>query len=315
MNSKFNKLNKMKKINFLLATFLILNLLACQSNTADTAKSTADTTKATSPSLLEALKASLTFYSSFDNGTSADFAKGDKNIYTAASRKEVANASPGMTNEDHQMVQTGQSGTGAFQFGKQGKKVIFYKSKNNVPAEENNWTGTISFWLKVDPVKDLAPSYNDPIQITDVNYNDGAIWVDFTKDNPRDFRLGVFGDKEVWTKDTLASPVDTVMKKRIVKAKEVPFSGEKWTHVLITYEALGTPQSIASLYLDGAKMGTLEGVSDAFTWEANKSNIYLGLGFTGLMDELSIYKIAFTDSQVKEFYQLKNGVKSILEGK
>ena len=308
----------MKKINRLLALFFILNLLACQSNTTETAKSaTVDTatTKAASLSLVEILKTSLTFYSSFDKDASADFAKGDKNIYTAASRKEVATASAGMTNEDHQMVPTGQSGTGAFQFGKQGKKVIFYKSKDNVPAEENNWTGTISFWLKVDPVKDLAPSYNDPIQITDVSYNDGAIWVDFTKDNPRDFRLGVFGDKEVWTKDTLVSPVDTVMKRRIVKAREVPFSGEKWTHVLITYKALGTPKSIASLYLNGAKMGTLEGVSDAFTWEANKSNIYLGLGFTGLMDELSIYNIAFTDSQVKGFYQLKNGVKSILESK
>ncbi len=300
----------MKNFNFLLSLFFILNLLACQSNKTVTAKSTAATTKAVSPSLIETLKASLTFYSSFDKGISADFAKGDKNIYTAASRKEVTSASTGMTNEDHQMVTTGQSGAGALQFGKQGKKVIFYKSKDNVPAEKNNWTGTISFWLKVDPVKDLAPSYNDPIQITDISYNDGAIWVDFTKDNPRDFRLGVFGDKEVWTKDTLTTPVKTVMNKRIVVAKELPFSGETWTHVLITYEALGTAQSKSSLYLDGVKMGTLEGVSDALTWATDQSNIYLGLGYTGFMDELSIYKIALTDSQVKAFYQLENGVRS-----
>ena len=304
----------MKHINLILAIFCILNLLACESNTRDTAKSTtekATTTKAPSLGLLEILKASLTFYSSFDNGPSADFAKGDGNIYTATSRKEVASASAGMTNEDHQIVQPGQSGGNAFKFGKQGKKVIFYKSKDNVPAQENNWTGTISFWLKVDPVKDLVPGYTDPIQITDVNYNDAAIWVDFTKDNPRDFRLGVFGDKEVWTKDTLTSPVDTVMENRIVRAKELPFSGEEWTHVLITYQALSTPQSRSTLYLNGEKMGTIEGISDAFTWEFDKSNIFLGLGFIGLMDEISIYNIAFTPDQVEAFYQLKNGVKSI----
>ena len=151
----------------------------------------------------------------------------------------------------------------------------------------------------------------DPIQITDVNYDDASIWVDFTKENPRDFRLGIFGDKAVWTKDTLTTPKDTVMEKRFVRVKELPFSSEKWTHVLITYQALGSPQSTASLYLDGEKIGSIDGIADSFTWDVDKSNIYLGLNFIGAMDEMSIYNIVFTADQVKAFYQLDNGVKSI----
>ena len=305
----------MKNINFLLIAVFLMGLIACQSDNS-TPSSSSEAKTATkekpNPNPLETFKNSLTFYSSFDLGPSANFAKGDKNMWTANSRKEVAKATGGMTNLDHQIGQPGQSGAGHLKFGKKtNKKVIFYKSKGNVPGAETNWTGTISFWLKVDPVNDLAPGFTDPIQITDVNYDDASIWVDFTKENPRDFRLGVFGDKAVWTKDTLATPKDTIMEKRFVRVKELPFSSEKWTHVLITYQALGTPQSNSSLYLDGEKIGAIEGIADSFTWEVANSNIYLGLNFIGAMDELSIYNIAFTDDQVKSFYQLDNGVKSI----
>lgn len=303
----------MRIINFLLPLLFLFSLVACQSDspTTSTTKEPA-TEKKTAPNFLEILKNSLTFYSSFDTGPSANFAKGDRNMWTANSRKEAIAATGGMTNADHQIGQPGQSGAGHLKFGeKTNKKVIFYKSQGNVPGAENNWTGTISFWLKVDPAKELAPGFTDPIQITDVNYDDASIWVDFTKENPRDFRLGVFGDKAVWVKDTLTIPRDTLMEKRFVRVKDLPFSSEKWTHVLITYQALGTNQSNSSLYLDGEKMGSIEGIADPFTWDVDQSNIYLGLNFIGAMDEFSIYNIAFKEEQVKEFYQLKNGVQSI----
>jgi hypothetical protein len=53
--------------------------------------------------------------------------------------------------------------------------------------------GTLSFWLRLDPQKDLAPGFTDPIQLTDKAYNDSAVWVDFTKDDvPRYFRCARF---------------------------------------------------------------------------------------------------------------------------
>ena len=81
------------------------------------------------------------------------------------------------------------------QFTERSKGYIYYPSAGNIAYSKENWNGAISFWLSLDPATDLEPGFCDPIQITDVSYNDAAIWVDFTENNPRDFRLGVIGDE------------------------------------------------------------------------------------------------------------------------
>jgi len=101
-------------------------------------------------------------------------------------------------------------------------------------------------------------------------------------------------------------------EKRLVNVDQPSFSRSKWTHVLITYKDLGNSSSLASLYLNGEKKGTVSGIDDPFTWELEASNIFLGLGFTGLMDELSIFNKPLTDDQVMELYLLKEGIKAIL---
>ncbi len=297
----------MKNSTIFFLSLCLATLVACEaSKNNPTEKTTLAKSSVTN------FKNALTFYTSFDNGTTADFGLGDKNMYTAPSFRQVDSAEVGMTNIDHQLLsEKGKSGA-AFQFGKKGKKVIFYKSKDNIAHDANKWTGTISFWLSLDPVTDLEPGFTDPIQITDVRYNDASIWVDFTKENPRDFRLGVFGDIAAWTKDTLDTPVDTVMERRFVRVTDLPFATNKWTHIVISYKDLGSVQSTASLYMDGQKIGSIEGIKDPFTWDLAKSNIYLGLNFVGLMDELAIFNQAFTPEDVREFRQLKGGVKSIL---
>lgn len=285
-------------INLIVIGALFLQLYSCQSNSSS------------------AFKNALTFYASFDKGTTADFALGDANIYTANStyansKRVLEGIQLGMNNADHRIIEgKGQSGNG-FEFGKKSSKVIFYKSKDNIAYNPQNWSGTISFWLSLDPSTDLD-GYTDPIQITDASYNDASIWVDFTDEDPRDFRLGVIGDKNVWTLDTLNSPFLVEFEKRLVSVKTPLFTKSTWTHVLITYDGLGTVNSLASLYLNGEKMGTINGIDDPFTWELEQSNIFLGLNFTGLMDELSIFNKPFTDNQAMELYQLKGGIKSIL---
>lgn len=285
-------------INTIIIGILFLLLSSCQSNSSS------------------AFKNALTFYVSFDNGTTADFALGEANIYTADgsyvnSKRVLEGIQVGMNNPDHRIVKgKGQSGD-AFEFGNRSSKVIFYKSKDNIAYNPENWSGTISFWLSVDPSTDLD-GYTDPIQITDANYNDASIWVDFTDGVFPDFRLGVIGDKSVWTLDTLNSPVKAVFDKRTVRVEAPSFSRKTWTHILITYDGLGTPQSSANLYLNGEKKGSINGINDPFTWELDESNIFLGLGFTGLMDELSIFNKPLTDKQAMELYQLEGGIKSIL---
>ena len=270
------------------------------------------------PNQPSALKNALTFYTSFDNGTTADFALGDASMYTANGSyvdmvRKLEGTQAGMHNANHRISEKNGKFGDAFEFEyvKGNSKVVFYKSKDNIAYNPKNWSGSISFWLKVDPSKDLG-WYTDPVQITDSNFNDASIWVDFTDDTPPNFRLGVIGDKSEWTLDTLNSPMMVEFEKRLVDVEKPPFSRSVWTHILITYDGLGTTNSVANLYLNGEKKGTVRGIDDPFTWELEKSNIFLGLGFNGLMDELSLFNKPLTDEQVVEVYQLKEGIKSIL---
>ena len=261
-------------------------------------------------------KNALTFYVSFDKGTTADFALGDTQIYSANatyanSRRSLEGIEVGMNNAGHRILEGEGLFGDAFEFGEKSGPVLFYNSKDNIAYSPQNWSGTISFWLRVDPATELD-GYTDPIQITDTDFNDASIWVDFTDADPPDFRLGVIGDRSAWTQDTLDSPVRAVFEERLVNVMTHPFSRSGWTHVLITYDGLGTRNSLANLYLDGSKMGEISGVDDPFTWELENSKIFLGLNFSGLMDELAIFNKPLTDNQVMEIYQLEGGIKSIL---
>lgn len=258
------------------------------------------------------LKEALTFYSSFDQGTVADYALGDDKLYSAPSRRELDQVQEGIDNQDHQVIKGAGLQGDALRFMKRSRRVAFYKSKDNIAYDAKSWSGTISFWLKVDPETELEPGFTDPIQITDVSYNDAAIWVDFTKDAPRKFRLGVIGDKISWEQDTINTSATEEFENRLVIVEPPHFTKEKWTHVGITYEALGTAGGVYTLYLNGKSMGTINGHDDPFTWELENSNIYLGLSFVGLIDELSIFNKPLSPEQITELFSLKGGIKSIL---
>ena len=260
------------------------------------------------------LKSALTFFASFDDGFNADYAKGDKNIYTTTSRRTRAldSAKMGMHNADHKLLENQGRFGSALRFGSRTDTDLFFRAKDNVVYDPQNWSGSISFWLSLDPATDLEPGYTDPIQITDTRWNDASIWVDFTRENPRDFRLGVIGDMASWSKDTINAPVDTVLRRRRVEVKNPPFSKTEWTHIAITYQSLGSEQSTYSLYINGEKMGTISDINEPFSWELDDANIYLGLGFIGSMDEVAIFNRPLSDEEVVSIYQLKDGIRSIL---
>lgn len=261
-----------------------------------------------------ALKKALTFYASFDKGVQADFALGDPQLYTVPSRKARDSAQVGLYKKDISIAE-GQGLKGdALLYSSSSKGYIYYASKDNIAYNKNDWNGAVSFWLNLDPATDLKPGYCDPIQITDVSYNDASIWVDFTKENPRDFRLGVIGDKTAWKKDTTISDNDDpVFKNQLIPVSKPPFAEGTWTHIFINFENLNTETGKASLYLNGELKGKRENITDPFTWELDKSNIYLGLGYIGLMDELSIYNRHLTQKEINTLYTLENGVHTLLK--
>lgn len=286
------------RISIVLIGVFLLSYCSCQSNSSS------------------GLKGALTFYVSFDESTTADFSSGDSQIYTANasyvnSSRVLENIQRGMNISGYAIADDLGKFGGAFNFGDKSNQVIFYNSMDNIAYNPQSWSGSISFWLQVDPSKDLD-GYTDPIQITDKNFNDASIWVDFTHPDPKDFRLGVIGDKSAWTADTLETSVREVFQKRITNTIATAFSRSSWTHVLITYEALGTSNSMSNLYLNGEKVGTMSGVDDSFTWKLDQSKIFLGLNYIGLMDDLAIFNRPLSNEEVKQVYQLKEGIKSIL---
>lgn len=260
------------------------------------------------------LKNALTLYASFDNGVEADFALGDKQLYTVPNRQARDSAQVGLHKPDISIAKgEGRFGDG-LKYTERSRGNIYYPSTKNIAYDKNDWSGAISFWLSLDPATDLEPGYCDPIQITDVSYNDAAIWVDFTKENPRDFRLGVIGDRDVWNPNPEGpdNENDTFIQQ-LAPVKNPPFGKGKWTHILINFSHLNTDSGSASLYMDGELKGTRFNITDPFTWELDQSNIYLGLGYIGLMDELSIYNKDLTKEEITALYTLENGVKTILE--
>ena len=260
------------------------------------------------------LKAALTFYASFDTSVQADFALGDSQMYTVPNRRARDSAQVGLHKPDIRR-EAGQGKFGAgLVFTERSPGNIYYPSAKNIAYNTADWSGAISFWLRLDPATDLEPGYCDPIQITDVSYNDAAIWVDFTKENPRDFRLGVIGDRNIWNPNPEGPDNENpIFNARLTGVKNPPFSGDVWTHILINFSNLNTGNGKASLYLNGEHKGTRDSIDTPFTWELAQSNIYLGLGYIGLMDELSIYNRALTTKEIQALYQLENGVHDILE--
>jgi hypothetical protein len=183
----------------------------------------------------------------------------------------------------------------------------------NTGYRQRNWSGTASFWLNLSPDTDLD-GYTDPLQLTDKTYNNAAIWVDFTRDDkPRHFRLGVFGDSAAWNKANLPSDKDPFFNQRTVVVTQPPFARGQWTHVALTFSGLGSDTGgTAKLYLNGKLAGTANGIREPFNWEPFLATIRLGVNYTGLFDELSIYTRALSDAEVDALYKLNGGVGTLM---
>ena len=254
------------------------------------------------------IKKALTFYASFDGGTNADISRGDKRLFTLIGKEpKLGNKTKGMSRI---VKNKGLSGD-ALLFTKRNAKWLLYDGANNFHFAENNWSGSVSFWLKVDPINGLDPGYVDPIQITPNTWNDASFFVDFAKDgNPRSFRLGAFADKSVWNPENKDIPEP---QRPLVPAKSNPFSSDKWTHVAFTWENFNTRKKdgVATLYLNGKNEGSITKWNQKFSWAGKPHRILIGLNYMGLFDELACFNRALSSKEVKHIFDhrtLQNGL-------
>ncbi len=257
---------------------------------------------------VSSLEQALTFHASFDDLPDADFARGDATLFTAPSYGEVDQAEPGIGNPDVRLDTGAGRFGGALDFTSRNRHAIFFRADKNVAYAPSGWSGTVSFWLRLDPAVDLEPGFCDPIQITDTRYNDAAVWVDFTRENPRHFRLGIFGDLDVWNPKEIDE--HPMFEERLAVEERPPFSRESWTHVVITFTGLGSDAGgTANLYLNGvANDKTVTGIGEPFTWDLARGTIRLGINYVGLFDELSLFDRALSTAEVQTLHGLETGV-------
>jgi hypothetical protein len=264
----------------------------------------------------EALRSALTFHASFDGKTDAAHAAGDPKLYWAPTSKQRQDAKPGLPESGEVQLAPGAGRFGdALRFTMKKSPIVFYRAANNVPYSAADWSGTVSFWLSVDPEGELEPGFCDPVQITPRAWNDAAFFVEFEK-RPESipFRLGVYADLNVWNPQKRRFADIPMEERPLVTVNDPPFSRGKWTHVLFTFERFNTgrPDGMARLYLDGEPHGELSPRQQTFTWDPQQTAIALGLGYIGMIDELSIFNRVLDEGEIRTLHTLEKGVSSLL---
>lgn len=253
----------------------------------------------------ETLRTALIFHASFDGTADAQLSRGDGKILTAESlaRKQVT---PGLTRPAVSISKDQGKYGDCLRFTDKTKEVLFFAG-TEMPLATGAWSTTISFWMRLDPDKDLKPGYCDPLQVTQKAWNDAAIFVDFDKDLPRDFRLGVFSDLKAWNPENIPWEKWPVEKRPMVTVKKPPFTATNWTHVALTLDHINTDQSVSTLYLNGQPQGSLN-QAVKFSWEPSQTAIMLGIEYIGDLDDLMIFKRALNAKEVQTLSKLTSSL-------
>jgi len=255
----------------------------------------------------------LIFHAPFDGRADATLATGDGRIYTARPSRDPTDSKPGL-NAEEVVIGSGKGRYGdALHFLKKSRKMVFFYGDKNTGYRAKDWNGSISMWLSLDPA-DLKQQFSDPVQVTDKKYNDAAFWVDFTKDDtPPHFRMGVFPDSNVWNPEALKQDKIPESELPIVRVKQQHFGRDRWTHVVMTFSGFNTDGigGTARLYINGDLQGTVKDRRQVFTWDLSKATIRLGLGYVGLLDELTIFNRALNANEVQMLYELPTGLSGL----
>ena len=252
----------------------------------------------------KALLDALHFHASFDGSADAQVATGDGRVFTADSleRKQLV---AGITRADVTIAKGAGKYGDCLRFADKAKPVICYAGEA-MHYQPKDWSGSVSMWMRLNPDADLKTGYCDPLQITQFAWNNGAFFIDFDKDIPRDFRLGVFSDLKFWNPQNVAWEVWPVEKRPMVTIKKPPFSRDAWTHVLFTFSGVNASDhrpGKATLYINGQSQGKLEQPMQ-FSWDIKKAAIMLGIEYIGDIDDLMIFSKELNADEVMYLYKL-----------
>jgi len=102
-------------------------------------------------------------------------------------------------------------------------------------------------------------------------------------------------------------------ERPLVTVTRPPFSRERWTHVVFTFANFNTGKKdgTATLYLDGKPQGSVSAWQQTLSWEPAQTIAMLGIGYTGLFDELAFFNRALTADEVGQLFALPGGLATV----
>ena len=264
---------------------------------------------------VSSLEEALTFHAPFDSTMKASVAVGDPVLYRAGgwSQRDEAQS---VTSSDGivSIVSDGGRYAGHLDFSQYAEALYYFRARENLSYSEENWNTTISFWLRLDPGEDLVEGqWCDPIQITPRAWDDGSVFVDFTRDSPRKFRFAAFADREIWNPDGQSWEEMPPGFMPMITIPDPPFSRDSWTHVVLVLREFNTDSDVAVLqgYLNGELVGILEGRDQDFTWDPSEVLIQIGLQFKGQIDDIALFNRDLSPAEVKQLYALPDGIATL----
>ncbi|MDQ3623035.1 MAG: LamG domain-containing protein [Verrucomicrobiota bacterium] len=252
----------------------------------------------------------LTLHASFDKDLNADFTRGDRIAYVRQG-KEIVPASP---NEEVKIAEGAGRFGGALWFTKKSNFRPQFKGANVLNYNDKNWSATVSVWLRLDPDKDLEPGYCDPVQIVGNDSKKGFIFLEWSKDHtPRFFRYAIRPLVHIWNPDNVGWEDIPAAKRPMVQIARAPFSREAWTHAVFSLENINdkSKKPIGRLHLNGQLQGTIENWDLTFGWDPGQVLLVLGAAYVGHLDDLAVFNRALNDAEVKQLFELKNGVREL----
>jgi len=262
------------------------------------------------------LRPALLLHASFDKGLDADFAAGDAKLYSAPTGNRKS-AQPGLPDGGLVVLAKGEGRHGdALRFTKKMKPTVFFRGEKNLGYNTNNWSGAASFWLRLDPDKDLEPGYSDPLQFVAQSWGEGNMFVEFSKDHtPRHFRYAILAVTRYWNPKNADWEVLSDAERPMVPVLKPPFAREQWTHVAFTFGNVnsGKKDGWGKLYLNGEYQGQFTGWENTFKWDVSQSAVTLGLSYVGLFDDLALFNRPLTDAEVKAIHQAPGGVRELVK--
>ncbi len=259
-----------------------------------------------------ALARSLTLHASFDQGPTADFARGDRTLYTYTTNQQRAAGGVVGLPDDSVRITEGSGRFGrALLFAKKGLVRPYFKDGGNLGYNATRWSGTVSVWLRITPDVDLEPGYCDPVQIVGHDTGKGYIFLEWDRDsNPRYFRYAIRPLNSIWDPQNVGWAALPFEKRPMVQVDRAPFSRARWTHAVFTYDGINVRDGRPSgrLYLDGQLQGAIENWDLTFGWDPASALLVLGANYVGHLDDLSVFDRALTAAEVTALHHLPNGV-------